>query len=449
MRVVNGSWDPMAGASGYIQPNQHAYIQGNVSGAGMGLYGQAMQEQPILAPNAVVRILYDYVATERGVLSLRAGDVATFLEIKDQGWCILKTTAGQEGYFPQSYIEPAGAIAAVGTPAVASNVQVRCEVHNKNRSAANLMQEPNPLTNGVTMRWVCKPGMECKGAVAVAPPSAAQRAATQASQAQMLAAAQQAAAEYMAKHAGGQKPPDGTSAWALPGYMTAGAAVALSSGKPLSASGLTPEQLKAAAEATALALAGKGDQAAKLLIPSAKVLGRMVVLAPFQNTEGAPNTITTLKTGDVVDLLQPDDKGWTMIKTRENVQGYYPTAFLQLKEGTAVKKAGEGAAAAHATPAAPTQAAPTGDAPQQEPAHTVSEGGESAANGKAASKGDGDSAAEESAEENGAQGGEAPSTGGGGELPPKPLEDAAVGTKRTREEGEETGAESHAKAACP
>jgi hypothetical protein len=28
------------------------------------------EQQPALAPNAVVRILYDYVATERGVLSL-------------------------------------------------------------------------------------------------------------------------------------------------------------------------------------------------------------------------------------------------------------------------------------------------------------------------------------------------------------------------------------------
>ena len=417
--------------AGYIQP-QHAYIQGDMSAAGMGLYGQALPEQQALAPGAVVRILYDYVATERGVLSLRAGDVATLLEFKDQGWCILKTTAGQEGYFPQSYIEPAGAIAAVGPPAVASNVQVRCEVHNKNRSAANLMQEPNPLTGGATMRWVCKPGCECKGAVAVGPPSAAQQAATQASQAQMLAAAQAAAAEYMAKHAGGQKPSDGTSAWALPGYMTTGAAAALSSGKPLSASGLTPEQLKAAAEATAVALAGKEAEAKKLLIPSAKVLGRMVVLAPFENTEGAPNTITTLKAGDVVDLLKEDDKGWTMIKTRENVQGYYPTAFLKPKEGTAVKKDGEDAPKKDGQGAA-------AEAPQQEPAHTAGEGGDSTANGEATSQGDGDSAPAPGGAEKGA---EAPAAEGG-------ADEAAVGAKRTREEGDAADVESPAKAPCP
>ena len=54
--------------------------------------------------------------------------------------------------------------------------QERCEVHSKNRSATNLVQEPNPLTNGVTMRWVCKPGCECKGGVSAGPRSAAQQA---------------------------------------------------------------------------------------------------------------------------------------------------------------------------------------------------------------------------------------------------------------------------------
>ena len=63
-------------------------------------------QEEVLVPNTVMRILYDYVATERGVLSPRAGDVSTLLEVKDAGRCILKTTAGQQGYFSQSYIEP-------------------------------------------------------------------------------------------------------------------------------------------------------------------------------------------------------------------------------------------------------------------------------------------------------------------------------------------------------
>jgi hypothetical protein len=325
--------------------DQNAAYLGTANGlAAAGAFGQVpIAQQQVLVPNTVMRILYDYVATERGVLSLRAGDVATLLEVKDQGWCILKTTAGQEGYFPQSYIEPAGAIAAVGTSVVST--QLKCEVHNKSRSAANLMQEPNPLTQGITMRWVCKPGMECKGAVAVAPLSAAHHAASQATHASMLLAAQAKAHEYMAQHAAGQKGADGTS-WALPGYMTTGAAAALSSGKALSASGLTPEQLKAAAEATALVLAGKKTEAAALLIPSAKVLGKMTVLnllallvqkvqlltqtetarrlqvlAPYDNKEGGTNTISNLKVGDQVDLLKEDEKGWTMIKTKEGVQG--------------------------------------------------------------------------------------------------------------------------------
>ena len=339
--VCNGSgWDPSGMGGGYDQ-GQQAYFDSS-----MGAYGHVPQEQA-LVPNTVVRILYDYVATERGVLSLRAGDVATLLEHKDQGWCILKTTAGQEGYFPQSYIEPAGAIAAVGQSAVASSsAAIRCEIHNKNRSAANLMQEPNPVTGGVTMRWVCKPGCECKGAVAVAPPSAAQQVANQASHASMLLAAQSAAAEYMAKHAAGQQPADGGSAWALPGYMTTATAGALSSGKPLSASGLTPEQLKAAAAATAAALAGRDVEAKAMLIPSAQVIGKMIVLAPYANEEGAPNAITTVNTGDHVDLLQQDVAGWTMIKTRENIQGYYPTAFLKLKEGPTTQKEDTAAAPA-------------------------------------------------------------------------------------------------------
>jgi len=61
---------------------------------------------------------------------------------------------------------------AVGTSAIST--QLQCEVHNKNRGAGNLMQEPNPLTQGVTMQWVCKPGMKCKGAVALAPLAAAE-----------------------------------------------------------------------------------------------------------------------------------------------------------------------------------------------------------------------------------------------------------------------------------
>jgi hypothetical protein len=42
--------------------------------------------------------------------------------------------------------------------------QIKCELHNKNRGTVNLMREPNPTTHGTTMRWVCKPGKECKGA---------------------------------------------------------------------------------------------------------------------------------------------------------------------------------------------------------------------------------------------------------------------------------------------
>ena len=42
-----------------------------------------------------MRVLYDYVATEKGVLSLRAGEVCELVENKDQGWVSMKTAAGQ------------------------------------------------------------------------------------------------------------------------------------------------------------------------------------------------------------------------------------------------------------------------------------------------------------------------------------------------------------------
>ena len=179
-----------------------------------GAMGAAFATPAPLQPNSVVRILFDYMGTEWGVLSLRAGDVATVLEFKDEGWCILKTTAGQEGYFPQSYVRPAGAIsAAPRRGGAAPSGTMRCEVHGKNRLATVLKEEPNPLTGGATMRWVCKPGCECKGASSVGPPSAAQ----QASHAQMLQAAQAAGAEHMAKHASRQTTADGSREWALPG----------------------------------------------------------------------------------------------------------------------------------------------------------------------------------------------------------------------------------------
>ena len=384
--------------------------------------GAAFATPAPLQPNSVVRILFDYVGTERGVLSLRAGDVATLLEFKDQGWCILKTTAGQEGYFPQSYVEPAGAISAAprGGGAAPSGT-MRCEVHGKNRSATVLMEEPNPLTGGATMRWVCKPGCECKGASSVGPPSAAQ----QASHAQMLLAAQAAAAEYMAKHASGQTTADGSREWALPGYMTTAAATALSSNKPLSASGLTPEQLKAAAEATAVALAGNEKEAKTLLIPCARVIGKMTVLAPYENKECAKNAITSLNAGDQVDLIKEDEKGWTLIKTGEGLQGYFPTAFLKLKEGSKGKgDAEDGIAPACASSSTANAASPHEPGPGSKSEH-ASGSLEPAAASNACAQAVESAAAEQKDGE---------SAEGSG--------DAAVGTKRARpdEQGERVDA---------
>jgi hypothetical protein len=61
----------------------------------------------VLIPNTAVRVMFDRTATEPGELSLLKGDVATLLELKDHGWCVLRTTAGLQGYFPGTCIEPA------------------------------------------------------------------------------------------------------------------------------------------------------------------------------------------------------------------------------------------------------------------------------------------------------------------------------------------------------
>jgi hypothetical protein len=66
-----------------------------------------------LVPNTVVQVLYDYTPTEAGGLSLRKGEMATLVEMKEQGWCVLRTAAGMKGYFPQSYLAPAAPAAPV------------------------------------------------------------------------------------------------------------------------------------------------------------------------------------------------------------------------------------------------------------------------------------------------------------------------------------------------
>lgn len=55
--------------------------------------------------SAQVRVLYDYVASEPGAISLRAGEVCSMLDIKEAGWCTLHTNTDKEGYFPVAYCE--------------------------------------------------------------------------------------------------------------------------------------------------------------------------------------------------------------------------------------------------------------------------------------------------------------------------------------------------------
>jgi hypothetical protein len=61
----------------------------------------------ILVLQTAVRVKSDRAGTSPGELSLLKGDVATLLELKDNGWCVLRTKEGLKGYFPDSWLEPA------------------------------------------------------------------------------------------------------------------------------------------------------------------------------------------------------------------------------------------------------------------------------------------------------------------------------------------------------
>jgi hypothetical protein len=93
------------------QQEEHQQQQQLASFSNIATVPQGMQQQQVQEANSLMLVLYDYSATSAeaasSVLSLRAGEVATLCELNAHGWCLLKTAAGQEGYFPQAYIAPA------------------------------------------------------------------------------------------------------------------------------------------------------------------------------------------------------------------------------------------------------------------------------------------------------------------------------------------------------
>jgi hypothetical protein len=70
-------------------------------------FQEGNEQSPVLMPSKAVRVICNRQATEAGGLSLRRGDMAKLLELKNHGWCVLLTSAGKKGYFPKSCIEPA------------------------------------------------------------------------------------------------------------------------------------------------------------------------------------------------------------------------------------------------------------------------------------------------------------------------------------------------------
>jgi len=60
---------------------------------------------PVVAVQKVrVRVRDDYAATDTGVLSLKKGVSATALVDDDNGWALVRTDLGEEGWFPVNYI---------------------------------------------------------------------------------------------------------------------------------------------------------------------------------------------------------------------------------------------------------------------------------------------------------------------------------------------------------
>ena len=95
-----------------------------------------------LVPNTVAQVLHDHTSTEAGVLSLRKGETATLVEMKEQGWCVLRTAAGMKGYFPQSYLAPAPAAPVVAMqakpPASGTSAPVKQSVASSAGSSAQV-----------------------------------------------------------------------------------------------------------------------------------------------------------------------------------------------------------------------------------------------------------------------------------------------------------------------
>ncbi|KAJ1463667.1 hypothetical protein T484DRAFT_1873639, partial [Baffinella frigidus] len=71
---------------------------------------------PVLAVLGKVKVLADYDATEATCLSLKKDEAADLVGPDTNGWVLLRSSAGTQGFFPASYTEKIEA-AAPGSPA--------------------------------------------------------------------------------------------------------------------------------------------------------------------------------------------------------------------------------------------------------------------------------------------------------------------------------------------
>jgi len=257
-----------------------------------------------IEPQSQVRVLYDYVATEKNALSLRAGELATLIENYEHGWCTVRMIlTGKEGYFPVSYLEviapppeaPPASAASAGAGVAGSHSQIRCILHGKMRSSGNMTTELDPATGGATIRWVCKAGCECKGPLL-------QNVAMWPSQPGSTPAIGPAPA------AGGSSllpRPAGEAAGLLGASPGAARPPPLMLARPVAPSGAPPPAVQ--------------------MGPSSLPMKQSTVLADY--TAAGPGVLS-LKAGEVCLVVHPDNQGWTFVTAASGQQGHFPSSYL-------------------------------------------------------------------------------------------------------------------------
>jgi len=287
-----------------------------------------------------------------------------------------------------SYVELAGNTSVTPASGTTSQTVQRCSLHGKNRSAGNLISEPDPMVVG-GVRWVCKEGCECKGTGAFPPGMTAASVHT--------------------------NPAIGP---AVPAAITGGMMGAAVAGAATGGGVFIPPN-------QAQMLAAQMQPAA--IRPQVGQVGHTIAvkMQVMKDYAGKDAGVLSMKVGEVCELIKPEANGWNLVKSPAGVVGFFPAAYVKPKNDVDAEKA---------------RAAAGGGEEKKEEAkggeEAKAEGAEKAAGGTsegggAKTEGGGEKEGNTAAEGEGATegGAEAKEGAGGGE----------AGQKRAREGEEEEG----------